>query len=104
MVLVKICKLLIRRSSDRRFRPILAPKSRFSAACEALKGRTIEYAPIYEVEPDERYVRDWGRFRSPFQGSSSQGRLGSLGVAQGCDRAALRASKSAGCETAIIMA
>ncbi len=35
MVLVKICKLLIRRSSDRRFRPILAPKSRFSAACLA---------------------------------------------------------------------
>jgi hypothetical protein len=35
MALVKIRKLLILRSSDRHFRPILAPKSRFSAACKA---------------------------------------------------------------------
>jgi hypothetical protein len=35
MALVKICKLLILRPSDRHFRPILAPKSRFSAACLA---------------------------------------------------------------------
>ncbi len=38
MALVKICKLLILRSSDRHFRPILAPKSRFSATCEAVPG------------------------------------------------------------------
>ncbi len=36
MALVKACKLLIIRSSDRHFRPILAPKSRFSATCEAV--------------------------------------------------------------------
>ncbi len=35
MALVKIYKLLILRSSDRHFRPILPPKSRFSATCEA---------------------------------------------------------------------
>ncbi len=44
MALVKICKLLILRSSDRHFRPILAPKSRFSATCLArhYKGELVD--------------------------------------------------------------
>ncbi len=47
MVLVKICKLLIRRSSDRRFRPILAPKSRFSAACLAPDRQLQRLKPAF---------------------------------------------------------
>ncbi len=39
--LLKICKLLILRSSDRHFRPILAPKNRFSAACKARRSADV---------------------------------------------------------------
>ncbi len=45
------------------------------------------------VECDELCTWIWGRLGSPFQGLFSQVRFGSLGAAQGCDRAALRASE-----------
>ncbi len=47
MALVKICKLLILRSSDRHFRPILAPKSRFSATCLAPDRQPQRLKPAF---------------------------------------------------------